>query len=114
MTVGATATFNPLVSVALSPDFLRSLREHGFTNLLIQYGQGSDVYEELAVNNPPQSEGRYGIIVDGFDFNKGGLNSELQIAKGTGPKTTGNVREGVVISHAGRICSRLADADITC
>jgi beta-1,4-N-acetylglucosaminyltransferase len=102
VTIGATATFHSLVAAALSSDFLHALHEHGFTNLLIQYGQGSRLYEDFTQLNPPESEGRHDLVIEGFNFNKRGLDSELQLAKGARSRSHGPAREGVVISHAGR------------
>lgn len=97
VTIGATARFDSLIKAALSPPFLQSLHDSGYTALVLQHGaQGSQIYNEFIDANKGGSEGRYGLDISGFDFNKRGLGVEMQAAKGRA-----GMAEGVVISHAG-------------
>ena len=102
VTIGATATFDSLITAALQPNFLCALRDHGFTNLLIQYGKGRSAYEEFENVFPAGCDTRCGINIQGFDFNPQGLRTEMLIAKGAKREALRDVREGVVISHAGK------------
>lgn len=95
VTIGATAAFDSLITAVFQPRFLRVLCDHGYTDLLVQYGKdGKPLFDNFVT----QVEGieEYDIIYHGFDFNRQGLAKEMRLAKG------GNgVAEGVVISHAG-------------
>ena len=100
VTVGATAAFDCLVEAVLSQPFLQSLSEANYTGLLVQYGSGRAAFETCA-RRRGYEEGRIcGINVDGFDFRDKGLFREMQLAKGESSAT-----EGVVVSHAGMLCS---------
>ncbi|KAF2812046.1 uncharacterized protein BDZ99DRAFT_383857 [Mytilinidion resinicola] len=95
VTVGATASFNSLISATLHPQFLDALSKAGYTNLLVQYGKdGKAVFDKLT--SELDGLAGHGIAIDGFDFNRDGLDQELKAAKGL-PENS----EGVVISHAG-------------
>ncbi|MCJ1462766.1 N-acetylglucosaminyldiphosphodolichol N-acetylglucosaminyltransferase catalytic subunit alg13 [Pseudocyphellaria aurata] len=97
VTIGATARFDLLIKAALSPPFLQSLNASGYTALVLQHGaEGAQIYNDFTSANGAGSEGRYGLDIFGFDFNKRGLGAEMQAAKGRA-----GMAEGVVISHAG-------------
>ncbi|KAI9849809.1 MAG: N-acetylglucosaminyldiphosphodolichol N-acetylglucosaminyltransferase catalytic subunit alg13 [Sclerophora amabilis] len=97
VTIGATAGFAPLISAALDAPFLKSLRDAGYTDLLIQHGEdGSKIFEEFILQHEHGSAGRFGMNINGFDFNKKGLDEEMRAAKGG----SGGA-EGVIVSHAG-------------
>lgn len=97
VTIGATARFDSLIKAVLSPPFLQSLYAFGYTALILQHGtEGAQIYHDFMTANKAGSNGRFGLDISGFDFNKRGLGAEMQAAKGR----TGTA-EGVVISHAG-------------
>jgi len=97
ITIGATASFDSLIAAALNPQFLKALRAAGYTDLLLQHGkEGGKIFEDFIVGHRHDSPGRYGLNINGFDFNKKGLGWEMKAAKGDDGAT-----EGVVISHAG-------------
>lgn len=97
VTVGATANFDSLIKATLSPQFLRVLKTHNYTDLRLQYGKdGQKMLDEFSRCNVVMSEEVQGLSISGFDFNKQGLGYEMRAAKGDG-----NGVEGVVISHAG-------------
>lgn len=97
VTIGATAGFNSLVRGVLQPAFLEALRNTGYTELRIQYGnEGTQIFEDKVTGEPESMKQKYGIEITGFDFNKAGLGAEMKAAKG-GP----DAHEGTVISHAG-------------
>ncbi|KAL2216247.1 family 28 putative glycosyltransferase [Thermoascus aurantiacus ATCC 26904] len=99
VTIGATASFDMLVRHVLDESFLKALKEHAYTHLLVQYGEeGRSIFEEFLSTHPPGSEGRYGLEIDGFDYKKMGLGEELRLTKG---QLAEGRTEGVVISHAG-------------
>ncbi len=94
VTIGATASFDPLIKACFTPQFLEALRRHGYTNLLIQYGkEGRTFFESLKKGAAEDTKQWLGI--DGFDFNVKGLGHEMRRAKGD------DGFEGVVVSHAG-------------
>lgn len=100
VTIGATASFDLLISTILNAESLRALRDAGYTDLLLQHGkEGGKIFEEFVIRHRHDSPGRYGLSINGFDFNKKGLGWEMKAAKGEGDGT-----EGVVISHAGMHC----------
>ncbi|KAL2001724.1 hypothetical protein VTN02DRAFT_1336 [Thermoascus thermophilus] len=99
VTIGATASFDMLVSSVLETSFLKALKEHAYTHLLVQYGkEGRSIFEEFLTNNPPGSDGRCGLEINGFDYKKTGLANVMRLAKGQ--LATGST-EGMVVSHAG-------------
>ncbi|PYH84118.1 family 28 putative glycosyltransferase [Aspergillus uvarum CBS 121591] len=99
VTVGATASFNLLIQSILEQPFLRELRAHGYTNLLVQYGkEGKILFDEFLRQYPPGSEGQHGLLIDGFDFNPDGLDNEMRLAKAW--PSEGRVG-GLIVSHAG-------------
>lgn len=97
VTIGATASFDPLISAALSPEFLEALQASGYTDLVLQHGaEGVLIIKEFHRTFGRMNANQWGINVSGFDFNKEGLGKEMRAAKGN----PGDA-EGVVISHAG-------------
>jgi beta-1,4-N-acetylglucosaminyltransferase len=101
VTIGATAGFDALLSAALEASFLDSLRDHEYTDLLLQYGnEGVAIFNDFISKSEPGSKTRKGIRVNGFAFNDLGLGQEMRTAKGEH-----GVLEGVVISHAGMLSS---------
>lgn len=97
VTIGATASFDPLIKATTSPSFLKALNDAGYTDLLLQYGkEGKVLLEQCNEAHSLHSEKGYGITIKGFDFNSEGLGSEMRAAKGE----QGGAG-GLVISHAG-------------
>jgi beta-1,4-N-acetylglucosaminyltransferase len=105
VTVGATASFHLLLKSILDPIFLMALNQHGYTDLLIQYGKdGQQLFDDFVANYPPGDPRRHGIIVQGFDFNQAGLDNEMRLAK---VNASENRSSGLVISHAGNYLPHL-------
>ncbi len=101
ITIGATASFDSLISAALTPEFLKALQASDYTDLVLQHGvEGSLILKEFHRTFGKINANEWGINVYGFDFNKEGLGKEMRAAKGN----PGDA-EGVVISHAGIDCS---------
>ncbi|KAJ9641061.1 N-acetylglucosaminyldiphosphodolichol N-acetylglucosaminyltransferase catalytic subunit alg13 [Coniosporium tulheliwenetii] len=95
VTIGATASFDSLISACLEPRFLEALAGTGYTHLVVQYGkEGKGLYDRAVSKSSRVKD--LGISITGFDFNRNGLGQEMRAAKGE----SGGV-EGVVISHAG-------------
>jgi len=95
VTTGATAPFTELIESVLSPTCLDSLREGGFTHLLVQYGSAEDVYKQfskLASAYIQETPSKGDLVIDGMDFNPDGLKSQFQLVQRS---------KGLVISHAG-------------
>ena len=101
VTIGATAGFDSLITASLDPLFLEALQKAHYTDLLLQYGKEGKKVLQAFNTQILESEKKFGVRVNGFDFNKKGLMSEMSAAKGNG-----NRAEGVVISHAGNTASR--------
>lgn len=95
-TIGATASFPSLIKAVLTPSFLRAASNHGYTKLIIQFGQGGEeLFKESCVK--AQKEGPYGLTVEGFDLTDD-MMVEMRVVK------AGRERdEGVVLCHAGMI-----------
>jgi len=95
VTTGATAPFIALIESVLKPSTLDCLLQNGYTHLLIQYGTAKDVFsvgadtarEYLKQNHMDQK-----FIIDGIDFDSGGLIDQFKMVMESG---------GLVISHAG-------------
>lgn len=97
VTIGATASFDSLIAASLSQDFLRTLRDAAYTDLVLQYGnEGQKIFEDFVIKHRLDSTERQGLNINGFCFNKRGLGWEMKEAKGGE-----GAQEGVVISHAG-------------
>lgn len=95
ITTGATAPFTALIEAVLHPSVLHTLAENGYTHLLVQYGSAKDVYEKAAIAGQAhfdQTGTTAGLIVDGIDFNKDGLQAQFSLVRQS---------KGLVISHAG-------------
>ena len=98
VTIGATASFDPLIKATLSPKFLEALRASGYTDLLLQHGSNGSLILEEYRNATEKADGKaHELNINGFDFNKQGLGDEMRAVKGEK-----GASEGVVISHAGR------------
>ncbi|KAF2238159.1 glycosyltransferase family 1 protein [Viridothelium virens] len=95
VTIGATASFDSLIRACFRPEFLRTLSNNGYTDLLLQYGKnGRSMFEELSQHESDLNA--LGLRCRGFGLNPEGLTQEMMAAKGGAGST-----EGVVISHAG-------------
>jgi beta-1,4-N-acetylglucosaminyltransferase len=96
VTIGATASFADLITAVLSPSFIDALKSHGYTDLLVQYGQGGKTLCDGAVKKLDTA----GIKISGFDLDKSGLARYMAQAKAV--NSNSGAQEGVVISHAGK------------
>lgn len=96
VTIGATATFDALITACTQPDFLCALHREGYTDLLVQYGNNRKLWKEAVAAN--DSLDRHGVEVSGFSFRESGITAQMQLAKGD-PRD--GSQEGVIISHAG-------------
>jgi beta-1,4-N-acetylglucosaminyltransferase len=100
VTIGATASFDRLLSAVFESPFLQALHDGNYTGLIIQYGKegGKTIYDEFVATKRESVHQELAVEVTGFDFNTNGLGQEMRKAKGD--PTTGS-EEGLVISHAG-------------
>ena len=100
VTIGATAPFDALLSNVLDKPFLEALSQCGYTELLIQFGkEGGAIFDKFIRDHPVGSDGRYGLDIYGFDFNKSGLGEEMRSTKAN--EKMGYL-EGMILSHAGK------------
>nr|POE56384.1 udp-n-acetylglucosamine transferase subunit alg13 [Quercus suber] len=95
VTVGATASFSALIESVLSPSFVHALREHAYTELVVQYGADGETLFTTRKRTSPA----VGIQISGFALDPSGLGRHMQAAQGRGDGSS--AREGVVVSHAG-------------
>ena len=93
ITVGATAPFPELVRAALQPEILAKFKEQGFTRITLQCGDSEKYFHELA---PKDAEG---LELQAFQFKKEGLHGDIFACK----EIQGLSKEGLVISHAGKL-----------
>ncbi|KAF2840142.1 glycosyltransferase family 1 protein [Patellaria atrata CBS 101060] len=96
VTVGATASFDRLIDSVISPKVLKTLKELGYTDVTIQYGDYSKSFFESVVKANSSTISELGLTITGFDFRSYGLEDDMLDAKGE----WGNA-EGVVITHGG-------------
>lgn len=95
VTIGATATFTPLLTAALSPPFLTTLAQLHYTHLILQCGADlAPAQSWLATLQPTLRE--LNLHVRAFGFNDAGLGAEMRGCKAEAGRT-----EGVVVCHAG-------------
>lgn len=103
VTVGATASFEPLLRAVLDQSFLVALQQSDYTHLLVQYGKdGQALFDSFVAQHPMGSPGRHGIEIAGFDFNQAGLVDEMRMAKEDRASNQGG---GMIVSHAGMVIS---------
>lgn len=109
-TIGATASFSALVEAVVKPDFTKALAQQGYTDLIVQYGQGGkEAYEKALKASSNQEK----LKITGFDLDKGGLGRYMRQAKAVGVGNKDS-NEGVVISHAGiSHCTHLTNNILT-
>ena len=84
-----------LIEAVLDPKFLQTLSKLQYTRLVIQAGPDMPHYYAA---KPTSFETSHGIDINAFDYNKTGLGQEMRGCQAKPPA----VREGLVISHAGR------------
>ena len=103
VTIGATAGFQSLIDAVLDLTFVQTLRDHGYTELRVQYGnEGKAIFDAFTqadsrAQSAPDDACIEGVLVTGFDFKNEGLAADMREAKGG----IDAYIEGVIISHAG-------------
>lgn len=112
ITIGATASFKPLLAAATSVLFTTTLLELGYSHMTLQCGPDleycSELLQELSQSRTGQPLASQkenhkmeldisGLKIKTFDFNKMGLGQEMRVCQ----KIEGKRREGVVVCHAG-------------
>lgn len=100
VTIGATASFTALIKAVLTPDFLTALQSQGYTDLLVQYGEGGKQLYEQSLQGAKASN----VNISGFDLDKAGLGKYMRQAKAM-VSSNKDASEGVIIAHAGRSCT---------
>lgn len=97
VTIGATASFKPLLDATTTDDFFSTLKELGYTRFVLQCGPDlRHVTGKIGNASIDYLSKVYGIDVQVYDFNKRGLGQEMW-----GCKADGSRKEGIVICHAG-------------
>lgn len=92
VTTGATAPFTALIESVLSASSINTLRDQGYTHLLVQYGTAKDVYDKHSTAARSRLDHPDQLIIDGIDFDQDSLKSQFTLVQQS---------KGVVISHAG-------------
>ena len=100
VTIGATASFDRLLTAVLDSAFLKALQGQKYTDLVLQYGkeQGKVIFDQFVSTHRESVHQHLGIVVSGFDYKADGLNKDMRNAKGDPKKGS---EEGLVVSHAG-------------
>ncbi|KAL9597611.1 MAG: hypothetical protein Q9219_005050 [cf. Caloplaca sp. 3 TL-2023] len=89
VTIGATATFDPLLKAVLTSEFLQALEALKYTSLRLQYGNnGQKILNELKYQRGTDDSG---IEISGFDFNSKGLGQEMWCTKAAHERVEGVV-----------------------
>lgn len=96
VTVGATASFVPLVEQVLSSKFLETLAARQFTHLAIQYGKdGEKIYKDFL----DSEKSHHGLTLGGFDF-KPSIEQEMIM---TTERKEFQQERGLIVCHAGML-----------
>ena len=99
VTVGATASFDNLVSAVLTAKFLSSLQNSGYTSLVIQYGKsGANFYSSCLRKAEKEFGGKVPLTVEGFDFKTGDFREYIE-------SVVCGQNGGLLIAHAGKLIS---------
>lgn len=105
VTVGATASFKPLILELLTERFLVQLHRYSYTHLVIQYGKDAQpIFDMFMKAIPPDSEDLHGITVAGFEFVPD-MSPYIQMVR---KDAANGLEQGLIISHAGKGHLRLS------
>ncbi|KAI2473205.1 glycosyltransferase family 1 protein [Annulohypoxylon bovei var. microspora] len=99
VTVGASASFKPLIEEMLSDAFIAKLKSLQFTNLIIQCGPDFD-YFQSAKPQPEAIDDPNRLNVIGFPYKKD-LKRWFALAAPSTTRETAKRAKGVIITHAG-------------
>jgi beta-1,4-N-acetylglucosaminyltransferase len=101
VTVGATASFRALIDAVTSKEFLETFLDLGYTHLIIQCGPDFEyaMANKLSGNEVEVLQQEHKLVVTLFGFNAYGLGKEMKGCK----MRPGKSREGIVITHAGKL-----------
>ncbi|KAI0885588.1 glycosyltransferase family 1 protein [Annulohypoxylon maeteangense] len=99
VTVGASASFKPLLEEVLSDAFIAKLKSLQFTNLIIQCGPDFNYFESAKPPRDPDDDPRK-LNVIGFPY-KQDLQRWFALAAPSTTRETAKRAKGVIITHAG-------------
>ncbi|KAL1303795.1 hypothetical protein AAFC00_000259 [Neodothiora populina] len=97
VTVGATASFAPLIRAVVSCSFFAALIKLHYTHLIVQYGADGEAMFQDCLKAARASGDSAALQVSGIALDKRGLGEYMGLAKTGGEGGA----EGVVVSHAG-------------
>jgi len=100
VTIGATASFSALIQAVLDHAFLYALVAHGYTDMLVQYGQDGEPFFDEGVQCLEAAGGNNIIKLHGFAIDRTGVARHMRRAQACDTSSPPSV-EGVVLSHAG-------------
>lgn len=100
VTIGATASFSALIQAVLDPAFLHALAAHGYTDMLVQYGQDGETLFNEAVERLAVAGGNSNIKLRGFALDLTGVAGHMRRVQACDTSSPPSM-EGVVLSHAG-------------
>ncbi|KAI1107063.1 glycosyltransferase family 1 protein [Jackrogersella minutella] len=98
VTVGASASFKPLIEEVLSDAFIAKLKSLGFTHLIVQCGPDYDYFESAKPRR--DSNDSNGLNITGFPFKKD-LQPWFALAAASTLRETKERAKGLIITHAG-------------
>ncbi|KAI1389840.1 glycosyltransferase family 1 protein [Hypoxylon trugodes] len=94
VTVGASASFKPLIEEIISEPFIAKLKSLHFSHLVVQCGPDYDYFESA---KPRDSDG---LKIEGFAYDKD-LQRWMSFAAECGPDGDNECEKGLIITHAG-------------
>ncbi|KAI0833196.1 glycosyltransferase family 1 protein [Hypoxylon sp. FL0890] len=98
VTVGATASFKPLIEEVLSAAFIAKLKSLHFTHFIVQCGPDYDYFESAKPKRNPDDPNDLEII--GFPY-KENLRASFALAAESSPGERYPRTKGLIITHAG-------------
>ncbi|KAI0108307.1 glycosyltransferase family 1 protein [Daldinia grandis] len=100
VTIGASASFQPLIEEVLSEAFLAKLRSLGFTHLTLQCGPDYDFFLSAEPDAEPSPDDPNDLLVSGFTYHDD-IRQFMELTT-VGYVTSALKRDrGLIITHAG-------------
>lgn len=104
VTVGATARFTQLLTEIIQEPFLDTLRDTGFTHLNVQCGRDIGWFQGMLRSVPSRPD----LRIAPFDFVDDLVPEMVKCRAESGKR-----RDGVVVCHAGTLCSSSSVATLS-
>ncbi|KAI1140460.1 glycosyltransferase family 1 protein [Hypoxylon sp. FL0543] len=98
VTVGASASFKPLIEEVLADAFIAKLKSLGFTHFIVQCGPDYDYFESAKPKRNPDDPDD--LDITGFPYKKD-LRTWFALAAESSPGERYPRAKGLIITHAG-------------